>query len=86
MFWHIKCKYEDKNDINVHIDSFAQFFSPRSTTYDKDPSITTVFLNKFYSFFEVNEGIDFNIELFFEKFSIALVFTIMNIRIKPDYL
>ncbi len=86
MLCHVKCKYEDKNYIYVHIDSLAKFFSSRSTTYDKDSSITTVFLYKFYSFFELYECIDFNIQLFFKKFSIILIFIIMNIRIKPDYL
>ena len=86
MLCHLKCKYEDKNYINIHINSFAQFFAPCSTTDDKDPSITTVFLDVLNSFFELCVLIDIDLKFLLENFSIALIFTIMNIWIKPDYL
>ena len=86
MLCHLKCKYEDKNYINIHINSFAQFFAPCSTTDDKDPSITTVFLDVLNSFFELCVLIDVDLKFLLENFSIALIFTIMNIWIKPDYL
>jgi hypothetical protein len=86
MLCHIECKYVDKNYVNVHIDPFAQFFTHRSATYDKNSSITTAILYEMNSFFELRECIDFNVKFFSKSFSITLIFIIMNLRIKPDEL
>lgn len=56
------CKYVDENDVNVHIDSLAQFFTSRTTTYNKEPSISTLAcLDELNCIFEHVECIDFKV-------------------------